>query len=95
MGLTAIAQGLPLPGDLLEIGEAPPDGELTTEPVTAAGTFRYLRYLSPGGGYGNVAEVVFHGRQSGREPPSSPGGVVVVVEGSALRVEWQPVAGAE
>ncbi len=35
---------------------APTAGSLTTIPVSPGGTFRYIRYLSPNGGFGNIAE---------------------------------------
>ena len=38
-----------------------PAATATTVNVTAAGTYRYVRYVSPNGGWGNVAEVGFTG----------------------------------
>ena len=46
---------------LATVTTAPKAGVLTTVPVTGTGSFRYVRYLSPGGSYGNVAEVEFFG----------------------------------
>lgn len=43
------------------IDAAPAEGELTVLPCEAAADARYLRYVSPDGGYGNVAEVQFFG----------------------------------
>jgi hypothetical protein len=48
--------------DLFSISVAPPDNELTTQIIQSTESFRYFRYLSPTGGYGNVAEVQFYGR---------------------------------
>jgi hypothetical protein len=48
--------------DLFSISVAPPDSELTTQAIQSTQSFRYFRYLSPTGGYGNVAEVQFYGR---------------------------------
>jgi hypothetical protein len=48
--------------DLFTIAAAPPDGVLTTQPINNPTAFRYLRYLSPTGGFGNVAEVQFFGK---------------------------------
>jgi hypothetical protein len=45
--------------DLFTIQSEPPSGALTMQTVTATQAFRYLRYLSPPSGYGNVAEVQF------------------------------------
>ncbi len=41
---------------------------LTAQAVTNAGTFRYVRYLSPAGGYGNVAELQFFGTAAAAHP---------------------------
>jgi hypothetical protein len=43
--------------DLAPIPTAPADGTWTDVPVTGAGDFRYLRYLSPTNGFCNVAEL--------------------------------------
>jgi hypothetical protein len=48
--------------DLFTITAAPPDGVLTAQPINAVAAFRYVRYLSPTGGFGNVAELQFFGR---------------------------------
>jgi len=39
----------------------PEGGAYTTAVVSAPGAFRYVRYLSPNGSYGNVAEIQFYG----------------------------------
>ena len=41
----------------------PPSSSLTTQTVSATGTYRYVRYVAPNGSYGNVAEVQFFGTQ--------------------------------
>ena len=46
---------------LFTITATPTTGRLTTQPVGVAAAYRYVRYLSPTGGYGNVAEVQFLG----------------------------------
>ena len=46
---------------LFTVGSTPPEGVMTGQAVTNAASFRYLRYLGPAGGYGNVAEVEFGG----------------------------------
>jgi len=48
--------------DLFTISAAPPDGVLTTQTIANPTAFRYVRYQSPTGGFGNVAEVQFFGR---------------------------------
>ncbi len=58
---------------LFTIGaNANPANALTTQAVTAAGTYRYVRYLSPNGGYGNVAEVQFFGTPAATTATASP-----------------------
>jgi hypothetical protein len=42
------------------ITSIPPDG-YTTIPSTATGSYRYVRYVAPAGGYGNIAELSFTG----------------------------------
>lgn len=43
------------------ITATPASATLTTVPVSAATTYRYIRYLSPANSYGNVAEIEFWG----------------------------------
>ena len=47
--------------DLYTVHAAPKAGVLTTAAVTNTATFRYVRYLSPADGYGNIAELDFYG----------------------------------
>jgi hypothetical protein len=42
-------------------GANPGSAALTTQSVSVAGTYRYVRYLGPNGSYGDVAEVAFYG----------------------------------
>jgi hypothetical protein len=48
--------------DLFTVTEVPQAGVFTKVNVRAPGSFRYLRYLSPGGGSANVAEIAFLGQ---------------------------------
>ncbi|MBN1605730.1 MAG: fibronectin type III domain-containing protein [Polyangiaceae bacterium] len=82
--------------DLFTVSDQPPDGVLTAQPVTSTKSFRYLRYVSPTGGYGHVAEVQFLGTVSGLNTPATP----VDLDASRSRaneatVHWGSVAGAE
>ena len=46
--------------DLYTVTTTPPDGQWTVAPLSVdPKTYRYLRYLSPNGGWGNVSEVEF------------------------------------
>jgi hypothetical protein len=40
----------------------PSSTALTTQPINATTAYRYVRYLSPSGSYGNIAELQFSGR---------------------------------
>ena len=51
------------------------DGFETTLAVTSTTAFRYLRYLSPGDGYANIAEVKFYGAPGAPTAPSAFQGV--------------------
>jgi len=42
-------------------GDAPPSGALTTVNLVVSGTWQYVRYVSPSGGYINIAELQFWG----------------------------------
>ncbi len=46
---------------LATVTATPTDGLTNTLPVSNPNLFRYLRYLSPSGGHGNIAEVEFDG----------------------------------
>ena len=46
---------------LATVTATPADGLINTLPVSNATPFRYLRYLAPNGGYGNIAELEFDG----------------------------------
>ena len=45
--------------DLLTITQAPTQGQYTVLPLPGTTAYRFLRYLSPAGGYGNIAELEF------------------------------------
>lgn len=47
--------------NLYTISKTPDTATLTTVAIDIPESFRFLRYVSPDGGYGNVAEVEFYG----------------------------------
>ncbi len=53
--------GFTVPVTLFTIAAQPPDGILTAQTISNTNGFRYVRYLSPVGGWGNVAELEFYG----------------------------------
>lgn len=80
---------------LYTIGSAPPEEVLTSQAVSSAGAFRYLRYVGPSGGHGNAAEIRFFGHVSGLTTPAAPDGVsAAVLNGFNADIEWNAVTGA-
>ena len=55
--------------DLFTISEQPSEGELTYQPINNKRAFRYVRYIGPSDGNGNVAEVQFYGETSSDAEP--------------------------
>ena len=47
--------------DLFVIKRAPKNNAITAQAVSAAGAYRYVRYLAPDGSFGNIAETSFIG----------------------------------
>jgi fructan beta-fructosidase len=76
---------------LFAVPSAPSDGVYTTAAIPAnLGSFRYLRYLSPNGAYGNVSEVKFYGVSI----PAAPTGVTVAMLDGTGSLSWNAVATA-
>ena len=46
--------------DLFTITETPAENVLTARTINNTTGYRYVRYFSPNGGYGNIAEIEFH-----------------------------------
>jgi len=78
---------------LFTIASTPPDGVMTVQAVTNAASFRYLRYIGPPGGYCNVAEVEFWGRDA-KVPPSAPTGLAAVAGDGNVALSWSASATA-
>lgn len=53
---------------LYTITAAPASGVYTEQSITSTAAFRYIRYLAPNNGYGNVAEIEFYGVPSSAVP---------------------------
>ncbi len=71
------------------VNSVPVAGQLTDLPVTNPGTFRYVRYLSPAGGYGNIAELAFYTGAGDTVPPSTPGTPVQgTVTSTTVAISW-------
>jgi fibronectin type 3 domain-containing protein len=82
---------------LYTVTAQPPSGVFTSASITNTSAFRYVRYLSPSGGYGNVAELQFYGYLAGASVPlpAAPGGLAAAaVSGSQINVGWNVVTNA-
>ncbi|WAC18300.1 fibronectin type III domain-containing protein [Luteolibacter sp. SL250] len=77
------------PEKLAEINIRPVKGAEAMLAVTHPGTFRYVRYLSPNGGYANVAELKFYA--AGPPLPTAPPvNVQGRISGTNAVVYWNP-----
>lgn len=80
---------------LYRIAITPSVGVYHLMPVTSAQTFRYVRYLSPDGSWGNVAEVEFYAPAELPPPgPDAPGNLQARRNTTSSVISWAPVAGA-
>jgi uncharacterized repeat protein (TIGR03806 family) len=87
--------------DLFTISGPPATGILTTQIINVTNAFRYVRYLSPDGGFGNVAEVQFYEAGPVLPPPtfgvyrefwtnlnSSGGATLDILTNTAMNTNW-------
>jgi hypothetical protein len=54
---------------LATVTATPADGQYNTLPIGDPSAYRYVRYVSPRSGFGNVAEIEFHGTNPNPAPP--------------------------
>ncbi len=77
---------------LLTVPSAPAAGVFTVAPVAVAGTFRYVRYVAPAGGYGNIAEVEFDGNVPAPvvplAVPAVPTAVAATASAAGVHLTW-------
>jgi endo-beta-N-acetylglucosaminidase D len=76
---------------LAKIEAPPPEGEETTFKVDNPTEFRYLRYLSPPGGYANIAEIKFYA-DGVAIAPSSPIHLQGTMTGETANLTWSAPA---
>jgi poly(hydroxyalkanoate) depolymerase family esterase len=82
---------------LFTITNSPASGVFTSVTITNLTAFRYVRYLSPNGSWGNVAELEFYGYPSAAlaTAPAAPGGLAAAaVSSSQINLSWNVSAGA-
>jgi hypothetical protein len=63
----------------------PPNGVLTPQGISNTNSYRYLRYLSPINGWGNVAEIEFYGYAP---VSTTPVQLVLTSAGNQLQFSW-------
>jgi fibronectin type 3 domain-containing protein len=74
------------------IATSPPSGSMTTIAVSNTTAFRYVRYLAPNAGYGNIAELQIYGHVPA--PTVAPGGLTATGGGNKITLSWSALAGA-
>jgi hypothetical protein len=81
---------------LFSVTTQPAAGVFTPATVTNTPGFRYVRYLSPNGGYGNVAELQFYGNLAGIPVPRPPAPslAVTAVSSNQINLAWNIVTNA-
>jgi hypothetical protein len=83
--------------NLWTISNAPPDSTFTAQVITNTTPFRYVRYLSPAGSYGDVAEVQLFGPSPSAGmlgSPSPPGGLSASPGNMEVALPWTGSSGA-
>jgi len=72
---------------LAKVDAPPPEGAETTLLVTNTTPFRYLRYLSPGGGFANISEIKFYAAGD-PVPPAPPTTLQATTSGTTANLTW-------
>ena len=80
--------------DLYTITSGPAEGVLTLQTISNTNSFRYMRYVSPSGGYGNVAEVQFFGIATGTVPATPTINNIKLKNGFTANLGWSISSGA-
>jgi len=76
--------------DLFAVAAAPPVEAFSEQAIANPGGFRYVRYLSPSGGYCNAAEIEFEGYAMA----PAPANLTATPAHSQITLTWSASAGA-
>ena len=57
--------------------------------------WRYLKYTSPAGAYGNIAEMAFYASATPLDPPPAPTGLAAVAGDGQVALSWDAVPGVQ
>lgn len=68
------------PTTLFTVSTAPTVGTMTEQIINNNSTFRYIRYLSPNNGFGNVAEIEFYGIAGYAPQITSPANIITSID---------------
>jgi len=81
---------------LFTVTAQPATGVFTPATITNTSGFRYVHYLSPNGGYGNVAELQFYGNLAGTPVPRPPAPslAATAVSSNQINLAWNIVTNA-
>ncbi len=79
---------------LYNVATQPTAGTFTSVSITNVTAFRYVRYLSPNGGYGNVAELEFYGYPFSITATVPTGLIAQVVSSSQINLTWNALTNA-
>ncbi len=79
---------------LFTIASQPATGVFTAANITNTAGFRYVRYLSPDNGFGNVAELEFYGYPWSASAPVPDGLSAQAVSTSQINLSWNAFSNA-
>jgi beta-galactosidase len=81
--------------NFLTLTSTPPDSTFTAQVITNLTAYRFVRYLAPSNGFGNVAEVQFYSPSTGVPVnPSAPAGLTATPGDKQIQLNWNASAGA-